>query len=103
MLSFMIFMFLGVICVVAVLFYMLYTQERICKTLREEHAQMRLLVQTLEQQIRKERVSPSVPEDAVANSADALLELSFSKAEKEKKVADADLDLHLDIPSDTVK
>lgn len=75
MLSFMVFMFLGFLCIVAVLVYLLYTQEKICRTLQNEHAEIRLLLRALQtSQQGGERGG-----DQISDSADSLLKLDFSK------------------------
>ena len=48
MFSIMLFIFLCFLGMLAVLFYMLRSQERLCQVLRDEHAQMRVLLRAMD-------------------------------------------------------
>ena len=51
MFSIMLFIFLCFLGMLAVLFYMLRSQERLCQVLRDEHAQMRVLLRAMESRL----------------------------------------------------
>ncbi|MBQ7608941.1 MAG: hypothetical protein IJU76_13395 [Desulfovibrionaceae bacterium] len=95
----MLFIFLGFLCVVAVLLYLLYAQEKIAHTLRDEHAEMRLLLRALDSRLKLFQPepcgSPAKEADPIAQQADALLKLDF--AETPAPLADDGLKLDLDI------
>ncbi len=106
MLSFMLFTFLGFLCVIALLLYFLYMQEKLFRTLRDEHAEMRLLLRAMEAKLRSPEGAQGAgrPEgadaDTIAHDAEALLHLDFSTPLEAKKGADPGLDLHLETPSE---
>ena len=97
MLSFMIFMFLGFLCLVFVLLYLLYMQEKIARNLRDEHAEMRLLLRVLEEKLKNLEKQHGKKDDSVRESAENLLTLEFpTLTNVNEKNIDPDLDLHLD-------
>ena len=51
MFSIMLFIFLCFLGMLAVLFHMLRSQERLCQVLRDEHAQMRVLLRAMESRL----------------------------------------------------
>lgn len=111
MFSIMLFIFLCFCGILAVLFYMLRSQERLCQTLRDEHAQLRLLLRAVEARLdapcsvhgsaaeaaneggAKFHSAPPLPEH------DSLLNLSFDAvgtAHQPQVKTDPALDLHFD-------
>ncbi len=79
MFSIMLFIFLCFLCMLAVIFYMLRSQERLCRILRDEHAQMRVLLRAMESRLDAltgaADPAPRPTEDVPAR--DPLLHLSF--------------------------
>ncbi len=104
MLPFMLFIFLGFLCVIAVLLYFLCTQEKIAHTLRDEHAEMRLLLRALDSRLKlfeAERSGQSPREsDPIAAQADSLLKLDLVETRSPTNSTDTGLELHMDPPSD---
>ena len=107
MLSLMIFIFLCFLGMQGMLFFMLRNQEKMCQTLREEHAQTRLLLRALESRLENTMrgTVPPVGLDSPQEAEnipqhDPLLHLSFDEpaAPPSKPAADPALDLHMDDP-----
>ena len=114
MFSLMLFIFLCFLGMLAVQFYMLRSQERLNRALRDEHAQMRVLLRAMEARLDAlgcTAVSASLgcPAPKLAETAvqatpaaqDPLLHLSFDapaakKAAPRTPVVDPGLDLHMD-------
>lgn len=108
MFSIMLFIFLCFLGMLAVLFYMLRSQERLCQILRDEHAQMRVLLRAME--ARLDALGGSAdPEPRPAETLparDPLLHLSFEDpvpsgrterfSREDKPAPDPALDLHFD-------
>ena len=118
MVSFMLFIFLCFFGILAVLFYMLRSQEKLCQSLRDEHAQLRVLLRALESRLdalcaaRGEQASPAHAVELSARPSpaeDPLLRLSFDPpdqpsvghATRDGQGVDPALDLHFD-PEDDV-
>ena len=107
MLSLMIFIFLCFLGMLGMLFFMLRNQEKMCQTLREEHAQTRLLLRALESRLEN-TMRGTVPPVGLDNPQEAenipqhdpLLHLSFDEpaAPPSKPATDPALDLHMDDP-----
>lgn len=107
MLSLMIFVFLCFLGMLGMLYFMLRNQEKMCQTLREEHAQTRLLLRALESRLEntmRGTVSPAGLDDTQEAESmpqhDPLLHLSFDEpaAPPSKSPADPALELHMDDP-----
>lgn len=108
MFSIMLFIFLCFLGMLAVLFYMLRSQERLCQVLRDEHAQMRVLLRAMESRLDAlEGSAGSEPRPAGTLPArDPLLHLSFEDpvssartdrlGREDKPAPDPALDLHFD-------
>lgn len=103
MFSLMLFIFLCFLGMLAVQFYMLRSQERLNRALRDEHAQMRVLLRAMEARLDALGCpAPKLAETAVPPAAqDPLLHLSFDapaakKAAPRTPVVDPGLDLHMD-------
>lgn len=105
MLSLMIFIFLCFLGMLGMLYFMLRNQEKMCQTLREEHAQTRLLLRALESRLEntvRGTVAPAGmdgPQEPEASSLhDPLLRLSFDEpaAPPAKPAVDPALELHMD-------
>lgn len=105
MLSLMIFVFLCFLGMLGMLYFMLRNQEKMCQTLREEHAQTRLLLRALESRLENSvrGATPSAgldsPQEQEASSLhDPLLRLSFDEpaAPPKKPAADPALELRMD-------
>lgn len=105
MLSLMIFIFLCFLGMLGMLYFMLRNQEKMCQTLREEHAQTRLLLRALESRLENtvrgttppaETDSPREPETSPLH--DPLLRLSFDEpaAPPRNPAVDPALELHMD-------
>ena len=79
MFSIMLFIFLCFLGMLAVLFHMLRSQERLCQVLRDEHAQMRVLLRAMESRLDAlDGSAGSEPRPAGTLPArDPLLHLSF--------------------------
>lgn len=74
MFSFMIFIFLGFLAIVMACLYLLYSQEKFFHLLKDEHAELRLLLRSMEA-----RLAEFEQQQGWAKSAkqDELLHLSF--------------------------
>ena len=105
MFSLMLFIFLCFLGMLAVQFYMLRSQERLNRALRDEHAQMRVLLRAMEARLDALGCpAPKLAETAVQATPaaqDPLLHLSFDapaakKAAPRTPVVDPGLDLHMD-------
>ena len=105
MFSLMLFIFLCFLGMLAVQFYMLRSQERLNRALRDEHAQMRVLLRAMEARLEALGCpAPKLAETAVQATPaaqDPLLHLSFDapaakKAAPRTPVVDPGLDLHMD-------
>ncbi len=83
MFSIMLFIFLCFLGMLAVLFHMLRSQERLCRILRDEHAQMRVLLRAIRAGRRsppqiprwiciliRSRTTPQTPADSAAAQPD---------------------------------
>ena len=115
MFSIMLFIFLCFFGILAVLYHMLRSQEKLCKSLHEEHAQMRVMLRSLESRLDDldvaapaaaagngaTRLAPRPASHAAAQPAeDPLLHLSFGdpaqNASPSTPGVDPALDLHFD-------
>ena len=115
MFSIMLFIFLCFFGILAVLYHMLRSQEKLCKSLHEEHAQMRVMLRSLESRLDDldvaapaavagngaTRLAPRPASHAAAQPAeDPLLHLSFGDPAQSASPAtpgvDPALDLHFD-------
>ena len=105
MFSIMLFIFLCFLGMLAVLFYMLHSQERLCRILRDEHAQMRVLLRAMESRLDAldGGDDPAPRPTGELSAHDPLLRLSFEeplqpgRPERDDKPAtDPALDLHFD-------
>ena len=115
MFSIMLFIFLCFFGILAVLYHMLRSQEKLCKSLHEEHAQMRVMLRSLESRLDDldvaapaaaagngaTRLAPRPASHAAAQPAeDPLLHLSFGdpaqSVSPSKPGVDPALDLHFD-------
>ena len=115
MFSIMLFIFLCFFGILAVLYHMLRSQEKLCKSLHEEHAQMRVMLRSLESRLDDldvaapaaaagngaTRLAPRPASHAAAQPAeDPLLHLSFGdpaqSASPSTPGGDPALDLHVD-------
>lgn len=106
MFSLMLFIFLCFLGMLAVQFYMLRSQERLNRALREEHAQVRVLLRAVEARLDALGcpAAPKVAEtvvQATPASQDPLLHLSFDapaapQAAPRAPAVDPGLDLHMD-------
>ena len=108
MFSIMLFIFLCFLGMLAVLFYMLRSQQRLCQVLRDEHPQMRVLLRAMEPPLAVWAGSagpdPRPPEPLPAR--DPLLHLSFEApapsartvrfGREDNPAPDPALDLHFD-------
>ena len=111
MFSIMLFIFLCFFGILAVLYHMLRSQEKLCKSLHEEHAQMRVLLRSLESRLDALDVTEPAdaafsprgaarlaPRPAPAPAEDPLLHLSFDEpapgSSKATPGIDPALDLH---------
>ena len=115
MFSIMLFIFLCFFGILAVLYHMRRSQEKLCKSLHEEHAQMRVMLRSLESRLDDldvaapaaaagngaTRLAPRPASHAAAQPAeDPLLHLSFGdpaqSASPSTPGVDPALDLHFD-------
>lgn len=112
MFSIMLFIFLCFFGILAVLYHMLRSQEKLCKSLHEEHAQMRMMLRSLESRLDAMDVAASAaagsgngatrlaPRPAPQPAEDPLLHLSFGDPAQSASPAtpgvDPALDLHFD-------
>ena len=116
MFSIMLFIFLCFFGILAVLYHMLRSQEKLCKSLHEEHAQMRVMLRSLESRLdamdvaapaaaatgnSATRIAPRPASHAAPQPAeDPLLHLSFGDPAQSASPAtpgvDPALDLHFD-------
>lgn len=112
MFSIMLFIFLCFFGILAVLYHMLRSQEKLCKSLHEEHAQMRMMLRSLES--RLDALDMTAPAPAAASNGaarlaprpapqpaeDPLLHLSFDDPAQSTSPSapgvDPALDLHFD-------
>ena len=111
----MLLIFLCFFGILAVLYHMLRSQEKLCKSLHEEHAQMRVMLRSLESRLDDldvaapaaaagngaTRLAPRPASHAAAQPAeDPLLHLSFGdpaqSASPSTPGVDPALDLHFD-------
>ena len=111
MFSIMLFIFLCFFGILAVLYHMLRSQEKLCRSLHEEHVQMRVLLRSLESRldgldVTEQETAPSLQSAArlAARPApqpaeDPLLHLSFDEpapSVSAPPAIDPALDLHFD-------
>ena len=110
MFSIMLFIFLCFFGILAVLYHMLRSQEKLCKSLHEEHAQMRMMLRSLESRLDAMDVAAPAatgngatrlaPRSAPQPAEDPLLHLSFDDPAQSVSPAapgmDPALDLHFD-------
>ena len=112
MFSIMLFIFLCFFGILAVLYHMLRSQEKLCKSLHEEHAQMRMMLRSLESRLDAMDVAASAaagsgngatrlaPRPAPQPAEDPLLHLSFGdpaqSASPSAPGVNPALDLHFD-------
>ena len=112
MFSIMLFIFLCFFGILAVLYHMLRSQEKLCKSLHEEHAQMRVMLRSLESRLDDLDVAAPAaaatgngatrlaPRPAPQPAEDPLLHLSFGdpaqSASPSTPGVDPALDLHFD-------
>ncbi len=113
MFSIMLFIFLCFFGILAVLYHMLRSQEKLCKSLHEEHVQMRVLLRSLESRLDALDVAEQednalstkgaahlAPRPAPQPAQDPLLHLSFDEPAAPSVSAapavDPALDLHFD-------
>lgn len=101
MFSIMLFIFLCFFGILAVLFHMLRSQERLSRILRDEHAQMRVLLRAMES--RLDAMDGAEPQPTGSLPAhDPLLRLSFEDPAANNVASgpavDPALDLHFDPP-----
>ena len=115
MFSIMLFIFLCFFGILAVLYHMLRSQEKLCQSLHEEHAQMRVMLRSLESRLDDldvaapaaaagngaTRLAPRPASHAAAQPAeDPLLHLSFGDPAQSVSPStpgvDPALDLHFD-------
>lgn len=114
MFSIMLFIFLCFFGILAVLYHMLRSQEKLCRSLREEHAQMRVLLRALESRLdgleadgmtdapraTTRSAAHLAPRPAAQPAEDPLLRLSFDEPAAEQPASptgiDPALDLHFD-------
>lgn len=114
MFSIMLFIFLCFFGILAVLYHMLRSQEKLCKSLHEEHAQMRVLLRSLESRLDaidavETAAAPAgnrsaarlAPRSAPQPAEDPLLHLSFDEPAQNVGSSaapgvDPALDLHFD-------
>ena len=112
MFSIMLFIFLCFFGILAVLYHMLRSQEKLCKSLHEEHAQMRMMLRSLESRLDALDMPSSAaaatsngaarlaPRPAAQPAEDPLLHLSFDDPAQSSTPAtpgvDPALDLHFD-------
>lgn len=100
MFSIMLFIFLCFSGILAVLFHMLRSQERLCRALRDEHAQLRVLLRAVESRLDRLDGSAAARPTPPAAADDPLLRLSFEAPRAEQApVTDPALDLHFDPPA----
>ena len=112
MFSIMLFIFLCFFGILAVLYHMLRSQEKLCKSLHEEHAQMRMMLRSLESRLDAVDMAATAtagsgngatrlaPRPAPQPAEDPLLHLSFGdpaqSASPSTPGVDPALDLHFD-------
>ena len=112
MFSIMLLIFLCLLGILAVLYHMLRSQEKLCRALHEEHAQMRVLLRSLESRLDALDVTEPAgaefsprgaarlaPRPAPQPAEDPLLHLSFDEPAQSVSAApgvDPALDLHFD-------
>ena len=104
MMSIMFFIFLCFLGISAMLYYVLRCQERHCRMLRDDNAELRVLLRALES--RMAHLEGDVPVTAApqpvvaadtAAEPDSLLHLSFDAPAPEQRAGtDPGLDLHFD-------
>lgn len=123
MFSIMLFIFLCFFGILAVLYHMLRSQEKLCRSLHEEHVQMRVLLRSLESRLDALDVAAQAntaipakgaahlsPHPAPQPAEDPLLHLNFDEPAQSVSAApgvDPALDLHFDpavgIPASTAR
>lgn len=109
MMSIMFFIFLCFIGISAMLYYVLRCQERHCRMLREDNAELRVLLRALESRMARLEgdapvaapVRPAAPAAEAPAERDSLLHLSFDAPAPERAApraaaTDPGLDLHFD-------
>lgn len=106
MMSIMFFIFLCFLGISAMLYYVLRCQERYCRMLRDDNAELRVLLRALESRmVHLEGDAPAAAARPVvaaeAAEGDSLLHLSFDApapehAARREPEADPGLDLHFD-------
>ena len=96
MFSFMLFIFLGFLAIIIVCLYFIYSQEKLCHILRDEHAEMRLLLRSMESRLAAfERGNCAKAQ--TGDDTDELLSLDFHDPDVSAKPrVNPDLDLHFD-------
>ena len=108
MMSIMFFIFLCFLGISAMLYYVLRCQERHCRMLRDDNAELRVLLRALESRmahLEGDAPATAAPQPAAAADTaaepDSLLHLSFDAPAPEQSApqeskTDPGLDLHLD-------
>lgn len=110
MMSIMFFIFLCFLGISAMLYYVLRCQERTCRLLREDNAELRVLLRALESRmahLEGDMPAPETPRASdlsggvAAVEGDSLLHLSFdapaqAAAPRRDSGMDPDLELHMD-------
>ncbi len=102
MFSIMLFIFLCFSGMLAVLYHLLRSQERLCRALRDEHAQLRVLLRAVESRLDRldGSTAPRPTPTQAAPADDPLLHLSFEAPRPvQTPVTDPALDLHFDPPT----
>lgn len=104
MFELMIFMFLFFIGSIAMFYYLIKRIDNIFNQLTDEHAQLRVLMRSLEAQLEQlEKTKPVDGDghqraDGMATATDPLLHLSFEQSGlPEQQLANPELDINLDL------
>lgn len=97
----MLFMFLGFLAVASVSVAVLIRQERNARVLRDEHAEMKLLISSLESRLaileNPELAAQRRKGKDIIEESDSLQRLSFTKPKQKEPTPVSDpLDIHLD-------
>ena len=101
---FMLFIFFGITAILAAMFYLLHKQERLFRILRDENAELRVLLRAVGS--RTDLSAPMSDRQAFSSpTEDPLLNLSFEDPLKQKKPPERDpaLELHFDTPLETMQ
>ena len=101
---FMLFIFFGITAILAAMFYLLHKQERLFRILRDENAELRVLLRAVGS--RTDLSPPTADRQAFSSPVeDPLLNLSFEDPLKQKKTPERDpaLELHFDTPLETMQ